>query len=120
MNGIRLTILRSYLFFNVPEAATFIAGVTTRMWRYWESGEVKIPDHVTEKIDSLLEYRARRIAEYRSIPKITLVYYSNIADWRRESKSEDIYWRPECSVIAELAASGWLVEEFNGEDNGSN
>ena len=63
MTPTTLQALRRLLFFSVPEAAEHIGGVTERAWRFWESGKWPIPADVIERINGMLAWRERALAE---------------------------------------------------------
>lgn len=113
MNGATLGIVREFLFFSVPQAASYIGKVHVRTWRYWESDHVQIPVHIAEKMGQLVEYRKLKLKEYREDPKRVFIYCSTIDEWREVAKGEDIFWRPNCSILAELASEGIPILEFS-------
>lgn len=123
MNQTTMQALRRLLFFNVDQAARYLAasadrpdGVSARSWQMWEAGERPIPADVIAQISALCEWRstAREAAgaqiaaarkargeQHEALPP-ALVYYTAIEDWLpREAR----LWRPHCAVMAEIAAN---------------
>ena len=106
-----LQALRRLLFFSVDEAATLVGRVSVRSWQYWERGERAIPEDVRNAILHLADWRQRALGAARQQIKPTprgarlaMVWYNTLDDWATLSEREPEYWRPQCSVLAELAA----------------
>lgn len=128
MTPATLQALRRLLFFSVDEAALLIGGVSARSWQYWERGERAIPGDVVETLHHLCLWRAQAIAT--AVAAITdmqarhgaqaasvLVWYQTLDDWATLPGREPLLWRPQCSVVAELAAHhGAQLMTFNGAD----
>jgi hypothetical protein len=119
MNGATLKALRTLLFFTMDEAAIFIGdGVSLRSWQYWEAGQRPVPADVSEKVDSLAQWREKAIAAtsqsiLQAIGKlptdsevnpVSLVGYTSVDDWMTLPGREPVLWKPNCSVIAEICA----------------
>lgn len=122
MSPATLQALRRLLFFSIEEAALMLAagpdhpgGVSPRSWQYWERGERSIPADIVETITRLCAWRATafessstQIAALRNrhgAPSdIVLVWYQTLDDWTSMDVREPLLWRPQCSVVAELAA----------------
>lgn len=124
MNGSTLEALRRLLFFSRPEAATLIGaslarprGVSDRAWRMFEAGDLPVPDDIAERMGELMHWRDRALATAESqirelrarLPRnaaadIRLCWYDSIDDWATLPGREPIQFRPQQSVLAELAA----------------
>lgn len=122
MTPATLQALRRLLFFSVEEAARLVAaaaehpqGVAPRSWQYWERGERPIPADVADTLHRLYAWRAQAIAaadasirdlQARHGPQadVVLVWYQTLDDWATLPDREALLWRPQCSVVAELAA----------------
>lgn len=109
MTPATLQALRRLLFFSVPEAAIMIGDVTERSWRFWEDGKRPIPADVIERIRLLLDWRRRAaqtaldvIGNHRPA---ALVWYQSLDDWMTLPDREPVFWRPHCSVVAEMCAT---------------
>ena len=126
MTPATLQALRRLLFFSIEEAATMIGNVSPRSWQYWERGERPVPDDVVETFETLLAWRgeaistidaqmARQQKEHGYDIRITLVWYQTLDDWLTVDDREAMYWRPHCSVAAEMAARrGAILLPFDG------
>jgi hypothetical protein len=126
MTPANLQALRRLLFFSVEEAALLIGNVSPRSWQYWERGERNIPDDVIATIERLCSWRAQAIAtadaqmaalQARHGPSsgAVLVWYQTLDDWATLPEREPLLWRPQCSVVAELAARhGARLVAFDG------
>jgi hypothetical protein len=133
MTPATLQALRRLLFFSVEEAALLVAasperpqGVSPRSWQYWERGERPVPADVTETIQRLCAWRAQAIAtadaavasmraRHGAPADVVLVWYQTIDDWASLAGREPLQWRPQCSVVAELAARhGARLVAFDG------
>jgi hypothetical protein len=129
MSPTTLQALRRLLFFSRPEAAELIGGVTERSWNYWEEGKRPVPADVTKSIQHLVAWRenalqttSATISEWKkSLPKSggsappALIWYASAEDWGLMPDREPIFWRPHCSVIAELCARhGAVAIQFDG------
>jgi hypothetical protein len=110
-----LQALRRLLFFSVDEAASMIGGVSPRSWQYWERGNRTIPEDVIKSIRGLCTWRAqalataeKQIAELQArhgpAAQVALLWYQSLDDWATLPGREPVQWRPQCSVVAELAA----------------
>lgn len=140
MTPATLQALRRLLFFSVEEAALLIGDVSPRSWQYWERGERNIPADVIETVQRLCAWRAQALAgaeagirdlQGRHGPQAetVLVWYQTLDDWATLPEREPLLWRPQCSVIAELASrqgaglvtfdgpaySGWLGKRADTE-----
>ncbi|MBI4997869.1 MAG: DUF1870 family protein [Rhodocyclales bacterium] len=115
MTPATLQALRRLLFFSVEEAALLIGDVSPRSWQYWERGDRTIPDDVVETVQRLCAWRAQAIAtaeasirelqaHHGTQAESVLVWYQTLDDWATLPGREPLLWRPQCSVIAELAA----------------
>lgn len=105
-----------------------IGGVSARSWQYWERGERRIPDDVIETMRRLCAWRQQAIAmtdaqmrtlqdRYGGGHGMTLVWYPTLDDWLTLPGREPLFWRPHCSVVAELAARhGAQVIAFDRAD----
>lgn len=125
MTPATLQALRRLLFFSVDEAAAMIGGVSPRSWQYWERGERTIPADVVSTVNALCAWRAKAIASAESTlserkrkhghdADFVLIWYQTLDDWLTLSDREPILWRPQCSVVAELAArSGSRLVAFD-------
>ncbi|MRR50809.1 MAG: DUF1870 family protein [Rhodocyclaceae bacterium] len=121
-----LQALRRLLFFSVEEAALLIGDVSPRSWQYWERGERSIPDDVAETITRLCDWRDQAIwaAEEtirgqkrarKGAPDLVMVWYQTLDDWATLPQREPLLWRPQCSVVAEIAARhGATLVTFDG------
>lgn len=119
MNGATLKALRSLLFFTQDEAAVLVGGVSTRSWQYWEVNQRPIPQDVIDKINYLVRWRQTAIEQgilalksmLDSIPPggeaepVSIITYGSIEDWMTLPDREPAFWRPHCSVVAELVGS---------------
>jgi len=117
MRNIELEALRRLLFFSVPEAAECIGDCRERSWRKWESGDRGVPDDVADRIRLMIKWRGQAIqAMVESIAdgerasgvipeNIVLVWYDSVDDWITLDGRESALFRPQCSVIAEVAAA---------------
>lgn len=126
MTPTTLQALRRLLFFSVPEAATLIGQVTERSWRMWEVGERTIPEDVAGSIRGLCQWRAQALAmaekqiaalkaRHGAAPSVALLWYQTLDDWATLPGREPAQWRPQCSVVAQLAARhGGRVVAFDG------
>lgn len=126
MTPATLQALRRLLFFSVDEAATLIGGVSPRSWQFWERGDRTIPDDVIESIRSLCEWRAQALAaaekqiaalqaRHGPAASVALLWYQSLDDWATLPGREPAQWRPQCSVVAELAARhGARLVAFDG------
>lgn len=126
MTPATLQALRRLLFFSVEEAALLIGNVSPRSWQYWERGERSIPADVMATVEQLCAWRAQAIAgaerairelqEHHGQPAETvLVWYQTRDDWATLPAREPQLWRPQCSVVADLAARhGAKLVTFDG------
>jgi len=126
MTPATLQALRRLLFFSVPEAATLIGRVTERSWRMWEHGERTIPNDVQESIVDLCHWRAQALTtaekqiaalhvRHGPAASVALLWYQSLDDWATLPGREPAQWRPQCSVVAELAARhGARLVAFDG------
>lgn len=126
MTPATLQALRRLLLFSVEEAATMIGGVSPRSWQYWERGERPVPPDVAGTMEELCAWRLKAIAssdwtmaehqkKHGYDAKIALVWYQTLDDWLTINDREPQYWRPQCSVVAELAARrGANLVTFDG------
>ncbi|MFN7834734.1 MAG: DUF1870 family protein [Burkholderiaceae bacterium] len=124
MNPVQLLAIRQLLFFSVEEAARWVAvtpsqpmGVEPALWRQWEDGSQALPAFVEEKLIDLLDFRLDAIEaateplddeeedeDDEEAPLVAL-WYGCLEDYTSLSGHEHVYWRPECSVVAELIAT---------------
>lgn len=123
MSPLHMQALRRLLFFSVDEAARWCAagperpdGVAPRAWQYWERGERAVPEDVAETMLGLAAWReqalgtaAAAIEDARAAaggdPEgLDLVWYTRVEDWVSLPGRAEIHWRPQCSVLAALAA----------------
>lgn len=122
MTPATLQALRRLLFFSVEEAALLVAasadrpqGVSPRSWQYWERGERPVPADVAETIRRLCAWRAQAIASadaavtsmqaHHGAPaEVVLVWYQSLDAWASLAGREPLQWRPQCSVVADVAA----------------
>lgn len=121
-----LQALRRLLFFSVPEAALLVGQVTERSWRLWETGERTIPQDVQDSIRGLCQWRALALAtaekqiaalkaSHGAAASVALLWYQSLDDWASLPGREPAQWRPQCSVVAELAARhGARMVAFDG------
>lgn len=114
MTPATLQALRRLLFFSIEEAALLVGRASARSWQYWERGERSIPGDVSKTVLALVRWRDQALAATRkqiaAMPpgaKLALVWYNTLDDWATVEGREPEYWRPQCSVLAEVAA------EFN-------
>lgn len=126
MTPATLQALRRLLLFSVDEAALLIGDVSPRSWQYWERGERAIPADVIETVQRLCAWREQAIAsaeatlaalQARHGPHAgaALVWYQTLDDWATLPERDALLWRPQCSVIAELAARlGAQMVTFDG------
>lgn len=136
MNPIQLSAIRQLLFFSVEEAALLVAatpdqknGIDPTVWRDWEAGKTPIPSYIEDVLIELLDYRLDAI-EDASEPlddnnsedddqesddaNIVALWYSSLEDFTSLAGYDALYWRPQCSVVAELIATfGADAVEFN-------
>jgi len=122
MSPIQLSAIRQLLFFSVQEAASLIAatqeepnGVSAALWSEWEAGKKRIPPYIEDTLVELLDYRLDAI-EAASEPlddedeedheaNIVALWYSSIEDFTSLPGYDPLFWRPQCSVVAELIAT---------------
>ncbi|MBZ0058707.1 MULTISPECIES: DUF1870 family protein [unclassified Leclercia] len=112
MNRLALIACRRILFLEVEEAATHIAEVSQRTWRYYESGRTQIPGHLAEKIEKLLQYHtvmkdrmSKEADEYRQKGegRQAVPYYLTFEDYQKETGLDDVIaFRLDQSVKAAL------------------
>ena len=126
MSPSTLQALRRLLFFSVEEAALLIGDVSPRSWQYWERGERNIPADVIATVERLCAWRAQAIAtagaqmaalqaRHGANSETVLVWYQTLDDWATLPGREPLLWRPQCSVVAELAARhGATLVAFDG------
>lgn len=133
MTPATLQALRRLLFFSVEEAALLVAassdrphGVSPRSWQYWERGERPVPADVVETTQRLCAWRAQAIAtadaavasmwaSHGAPAEVVLIWYQTLGDWTSLPGREPLQWRPQCSVVAELAARhGARLVTFDG------
>lgn len=100
MTPTTLRALRQLLFFSVDEAAAIIGHVTPRSWQYWEAGRRTIPADVIEKIENLCAWRKDRIED---VATDTTTWYATLDEWEATGL-HPMFWRPQCSVVAEGCA----------------
>lgn len=112
MNKLALIACRRILFLEVEEAATNIAGVSQRTWRYYESGRTPIPKNLIEKMQNLVACRAslkermsteadahRQKGEGRQV----VPYYLTFDEYHQETGLDDVVgFRLDQSVKASL------------------
>ena len=111
MNNIELEALRRHLFFSVAEASRLISGTSERAWRMWESGQRRVPEDVAGTLMDLAAWRNTALTEAQraiiekkqAASRIALIWYPDVESWL-SFDDDAIYWRPHCSVVAELAA----------------
>ena len=137
MNAATLQALRRLLFFSRPEAAALIGasmsrprGVSDRAWRMFEAGDLPVPGDIAERIVELVRWRESALAaaeaqidimRQRMPPgasfDMALCWYCSLDDWMTLSGREPIQFRPQQSVLAELAARhGARMVRFNAQD----
>ncbi|ECN9265263.1 DUF1870 family protein [Salmonella enterica] len=119
MNKLELITCRKIFFLEVEEAATHIAGVSQRTWRYYESGRTPIPKALEEKIQGLLECRAllkqrltKEADEFRQKGegRQAVPYYLTFEDYQKETGLDDVIgFRLDQSVKASLYLEGRVV-----------
>lgn len=112
MNRLELITCRKIFFLEVEEAATNIAGVSQRTWRYYESGRTPIPKALEEKMQGLLECRAllkarmaKEADEFRQKGegRQAVPYYLTFEDYQKETGLDDVIgFRLDQSVKASL------------------
>jgi predicted DNA-binding transcriptional regulator AlpA len=117
MTPTTLQALRRLLFFSQPEAAQLIGSVSERSWRFWEDGSRTIPPDVIERIGQLVAWREQELlatrTTYHAYPNVMLIWYGSAEDWLTLPGRELIFWRPHCSVIAQLCAEGAVAMAFD-------
>lgn len=139
MTPATLQALRRLLFFSVGEAAAWVAagperpdGVSERSWQFWERGERTIPADVIATLQRLCVWRRQALEEGESaifhaertaekaghgaaeFGGVALIWYPTVDDWLWPAGRPEIMWRPQCSVVAELAARrGARLVEFD-------
>lgn len=103
-----------------------IGSVSPRSWQFWERGDRTIPDDVVESIRSLCAWRAQALvtaekqiaalqARHGPAASVALLWYQSFDDWATLPGREPAQWRPQCSVVAELAARhGVRLVAFDG------
>lgn len=137
MNAATLEALRRLLFFSRPEAAAMIGasiarprGVSDRAWRMFEAGELPVPDDIAERIGELVRWREAALAAAgaqievmrQQLPAgasvdLALCWYDSLDDWATLPGREPIQFRPQQSVLAELAARhGARMVKFDAPD----
>lgn len=137
MTPATLQALRRLLFFSRQEAATLIAasparprGVSDRAWRMFEAGELPVPKDIAERIAELTRWRESALAAAeaqiadlrRQIPPgatvdLAMCWYDTQKDWMTLPGREPIHFRPQQSVIAEIAARhGARMVKFDVHD----
>lgn len=112
MNKLALIACRKMLFLEVEEAASHIAGVTQRTWRYYESGRSPIPQGLVDKMTGLLECRAllkeRMTAEadahrQKGEGRQVVPFYLSFDEYQKETGLDDLIgYRLDQSVKASL------------------
>lgn len=123
MTATELQAIRKLLFFSVPEAALLVAasperpgGVSERAWRQWESGERPVPEDVTLKLRELCDWRESALAAaidqvktmasaHGEPTELVMVWYGRLQDWTSIKGRDPVLWRPQCSVLAQLAST---------------
>lgn len=132
-----LQALRRLLFFSRPEAATLVGasisrprGVSDRAWRMFEAGDLPVPGDIAERIVELVRWRASALAAAEAqidlmrqrLPPgasldLALCWYESMDDWMTLPGRELIQFRPQQSVLAELAARhGARMVRFDAQD----
>ncbi len=110
MTPATLQALRRLLFYSQPEAAKLVGGVSDRSWQFWERGKRPIPQDVIGRVNSLCAWRNQTLSEAEAQIKVVgaknpaFVWYDSLDDWIVLNEGEPMFWRPHCSVIAELCA----------------
>ena len=122
MNPVQLSIIRQLLFFSIDEAARWLAtnaqhpeGVSRASWMAWESGSDTLPAYIEERLSELLDFRLDAIEaasqplddtedEDEEAPLVAL-WYEHIEDFTSLPGHDALFWRPQCSVVAELVAT---------------
>lgn len=101
-------------------------GVSPRSWQYWERGERAIPADVIDTVLRLCAWRGQALAgaeasvasiraRHGAPAEVVLVWYQTLGDWASLAGREPLQWRPQCSVVAELAARhGARLVSFDG------
>lgn len=137
MNGSNLEALRRRLFYSVAEAARLVAadeghpdGIEERSWNRWEAGVGRPLTVVTRRLAELGEQRDMSLEMAREAIKrrvqllesgwmgpaiavpgdegqpTRLVWYREADDFHLKAR---VYWRPYCSVVAQLVAEDLAV-----------
>lgn len=113
-----LKAFRGLLRFSIPESCRLVAaseerprGVSERAWRMWEAGELAVPQDVSATISRLLEWREKAIAAAEEViaaapedTRIALVWYNTPGDWLSLAGREELFYRPQQSALAAVAA----------------
>lgn len=112
MNRLSLIACRRILFLEVEEAATHIAGVSQRTWRYYESGRTQIPAALVVKMEALmrqhahLKERMTKDADEHRLKgegRQVIPYYLTFEDYQQETGLDDVIgFRLDQSVKASL------------------
>jgi Domain of unknown function (DUF1870) len=124
MNNIELQALRRLLFFSVAEAARWVAatpqkskGANPRTWQRWEAGTEDIPGYVVAKLREMCIWRQNALAaalrSMQGSDDVAAAVYASAEEWLSLEGRLFDYWRPHCSVVAELAAYGARLVVFD-------
>lgn len=119
MNGVTLQALRRLLFFSVEEAARIVGGASPRAWQHWERGVRAVPADVRDSLLGLAAWRAHAVEQTLALIRdrsaelaggaapasLVLIWYATLDDWITLPDREPQFWRPHCSVVAEVAAA---------------
>lgn len=119
MNEFALMACRKLFFLDVVEAAQHIGGVSPRTWRYYEAGRSKIPEHITSKMEGLLQRRVTLKQEMQQAAlafkdkgqgRQAVPYYVTFNQYKEETGLTDyLEWRLDQSVKSILYVEGLVV-----------
>ena len=101
-----LKALRKLLFYSIPEAAVLVSastarpdGVSERAWRKWESGQVPVPEDVSNSIKALVRYREDVVRKLTGKQEIR--WFDSLEEWRQTGQA-DVLFCPYQSAVAQV------------------
>lgn len=109
MTNKELQALRKLFFLSAAEAAEHIGHVTARSWQRFETGELKVPQDVSDKMNQLADRRLSMIEtcedlineEAENCESVDSQYYMTFEDFKSRHLDADVVgWRLAQSVSA--------------------
>lgn len=115
MNNIELIAARLLLTLTVDEAALAIGNVSSRSWRFWESGRA-IPSTVADDMETLLAQRQALVNRLSISDAPALAYYATLEAFQGDYPQQGLIdWRVwQSSVMAVYGASPNYVSLSSG------